>query len=102
MREMKALDKNSPWIAIELKFLMISRDRLKKAIVKHKSPTMMCSYKAICNRVNSLNIMFKKRYFTHKIVECKGNMKETGKTTNALLNTRCKSPWEKGDLEHYE
>ena len=47
MREMRVSDKNSPWIAIELKFLMVSRDRLKKASVKHKSPTMIRSYKAV-------------------------------------------------------
>ena len=59
MREMRISDKNSPWIKSELKSLMISRDRQKKAAVKHKSPTMMCSYKAICNRVNGLNIKLK-------------------------------------------
>ena len=50
MREMRVLERNSPWITSELKSLMISRDRLKKAAVQHKSPTMTCSYKAIRNR----------------------------------------------------
>ena len=31
MREMRISDKNSPWITSELKSMMISRDRLKKA-----------------------------------------------------------------------
>ena len=44
----------------------------------------MCSYKAIRTRVNNLNINLKKQYFAHKIIEYKGNMKETWKTTNAL------------------
>ena len=88
MREMRVSDRNSPWITSELKSMMISRDKPKKAAVKHKSPTMMCSYKAIRNRVNGLNIKLKKQYFAHRISECKGNMKEIWKTTNALLNKR--------------
>ena len=91
MREMRISDKNSPWITSELKSLMISRDRLKKAAVKHKSPTIMCSYKAIRIRVNGLNIKLKQQCFAHKISECKGDMKETWKATNSLLNKRSKS-----------
>ena len=71
MREMRISDRNSLWITSELKSLMISRDRQKKAAVKHKSPTMMCSHKAIRNRVNGLNIKLKKQYFAYKISECK-------------------------------
>ena len=63
MREMRISDKNSPWITSELKSLMISRDRLKKAAVKHKYPTMMCSYKAIRIRVKGLNVKLKKTVF---------------------------------------
>ena len=63
MREMRVSHKNSPWITSELKSLMILRDMLKKAAVKHKSPTMMRSYKAIRNRVNSLNITLKTVFY---------------------------------------
>ena len=70
---------------------MKSRDRLKKAAVKHKSPAMMRSYKIFRNKVNCRNFTLKKQYFKQKIIECKGNMKETWKTTDALLNKRCKS-----------
>ena len=106
MREMRISDKNFPWITSELKSLMISRGRLKKAAVKHKSPTMMCSYKAIRNKVNGLNIKLKKQYFAHKISECKGDMKETWKATNALLNKRSKSTnitsLTEGDIQVHE
>ena len=71
MREMRASDKNSPWITSELKSLMISRDRLKKAAVTRKSPTMMCSYKAIWNRVNGLNIKLKNRILHTRLVSVK-------------------------------
>ena len=63
MRDMRISDKNSPWITRELKSLMISRDRLKKAAATHKSPNMMCSYKAIRNRVKGLNIKLNKTVF---------------------------------------
>ena len=35
MKEMKVSDRNSTWITSKLKSLMISRNRLKKAAVKH-------------------------------------------------------------------
>ena len=69
VREMRVSDRNSSWIMSELKSLMISRDRLKKAVVKYKSPTMMCSYKAIRNRVNCLYIKLQKQYFAYKIIK---------------------------------
>ena len=71
MREMRISDKNSPWITRELKSLMISRDRLKKAAVKHKSPTMVCSYKAMSNRVNGLNIKLKNSILRTRLVNVK-------------------------------
>ena len=71
VREMRLSDRNSPWITSELKSLMISRDRLKKAAVKHKSPTMMCSYKAIRNRVNGLNIKLKNSILHTRLVSVK-------------------------------
>ena len=91
LREMRVSDTNSPWITNELKSLMKSRDGLKKTAVKHKPPAMMRSYKIVRNKLNCLNVTLKKQYFKQKIIECKGNMKETWKTTNALLNKCCKS-----------
>ena len=49
---------------------MISR-RLKKADVKHKSPTMMCCYKAIRNRVNGFNIKLKNSILYTRLVSVK-------------------------------
>ena len=106
IREIRVSDKNSPWITNELKSLMKSRDRLKKAAIKHKSPAMMGRYKTARNKVNNLNVTLKRQYFTNKIIECKGNMKETWKTTNALLNKRSKSTnitsLSVGDIEIHE
>ena len=45
-------------------------------------------------------------HFAHKISDCKGNMKETWKTTNALFNKRCKSTnitsLKEGDIQVHE
>ena len=90
-REMRVSDKNSSWVNSELKYLMKSRDTLKNAAVKHKSPAMMSCYKKACYAVNNLNVSLKQQYFTNKIIEHKGNMKETWKITNELFNKRRKS-----------
>ena len=70
---------------------MINRDRLKKAALKSKSPSIMDSYRQARNEVNSLNIQLKKQHFAAKISEYKGKMKKTWKTINELLNKRSKS-----------
>ena len=91
LREMRVFEKYCPWIDKDLKGLMMSRDRLKKAACKSKSPILMDSYRQARNKVNSLNIKLKKQYFSTKISECKENMKESWKTINELLNKRSKS-----------
>ena len=70
---------------------MMTRDSLKKAACKSKSPILMASYRQARNKVNSLSIQLEKQYFSTKISECKGNMKESWKTINELLNKRSKS-----------
>ena len=70
---------------------MMTRDRLKKAACKSKSPILMNSYRQARNKVNSLNIQLKKQYFSTKFSECKGNMRDSWKTINELLNKRSKS-----------
>ena len=77
IRQIRISDKNSPWVNNQLKSLMKSRDKLKKDAVKHKSQTMMGCYKKVRNRVNSLNVLLKREYYTKRIIEHKGNIKET-------------------------
>ncbi len=89
--EMRVSEKYCTWINKDLKELMRTRDRLKKAASKRKSKILMDSYKQVRNKVNSMNIQLKKRYFTNKISECKGNMKDSWKAVNELLNKRSKS-----------
>ena len=70
---------------------MQTRDRLKKAALKSKSTILMDAYRQARNKANSVNIKLKKQYFSTKISECKGNMKESWKTINEVLNKRSKS-----------
>ena len=70
---------------------MRSSDRLKMAALKSKSKILMDPYRQARNKVNSLNIQFKRRYSSAKISKCKGNMKESWKTIDELLNKRSKS-----------
>ena len=67
---------------------MRARGRLKTAARKSKSKILVDAYRQARNRVNSLNIQVKRRYFSAKVSECKGNMKESWKTINQLLNKR--------------
>ena len=70
---------------------MKSRDKLKKATVKHKSPATMSCYKKARNAVNNLNVSLKKEYFTNKIIEHKGDIKETWKITRPHVKIHVKS-----------
>ena len=64
---------------------MRTRDRLKTAALKSKSEILMDADRQARNRVNSIYIQLKRRYFSLKISEYKGNMKESWKTINELL-----------------
>ena len=70
---------------------MQSRNKLKKAASKSKSQLLMDSYRQVRNKINSMNIQLKKKYFTDKISENQGNMKESWKAVNELLGKRSKT-----------
>ena len=89
--ELRVSEKFCPWIDKDLKKPMQTMDSLKKAANKRKSPILMDSYRQIRNKINALNVQLKKDYYTHKISACEGNMKESWKTINELLNKRSKS-----------
>ena len=89
--EMRVSEKYCPWIDKDLKALMQTRDKLKKAASKRKSQFLMDSYRQVRNKVNTMNSHLKKQYYTDKISSYQGNMKESWKTINELLNKRSKS-----------
>ena len=51
----------------------------------------MESYRKIRNRVDQLNINLKRQYFSEKIIQFQGNMEESWRTIEQLLNKRSKS-----------
>ena len=59
--------------------------------LKRKSSIMMESYRQLRKNVNTMNNKLKKQYFSNKISACKGNVKDSWKTINELLNRRSKS-----------
>ena len=91
LSEMRVSEKYCPWIDKDLRALMRTRDCLKKAAVKRKSDILMNSYRQVRNKVNCLNTKLKKQYYANKIASCEGNMKNSWKTINELLNKRSKS-----------
>ena len=91
LRQIRVSEKYCPWINADLKSLIRTRDRLKRSAVKHKSQVMISSYKQCRNQVNTLIVTLKRQYFSDKILQQKGNMKESWQTINQLLNKRSKS-----------
>ena len=89
--EMRVSEKYCPWIDRDQRDLMRTRDKLKKSAVKGKSAPLLDSYRHVRNKVNALNTQQKKEYYNDKISACKGNMKESWKAINELLNKRSKS-----------
>ncbi len=91
LTEFKVSDKYSPWLTKEFKALACTRDKLKSLAIKNNSSILMASYRHVRNRVNNLNKSLKREYFSKKIALEKGNLKETWKTLNLLLNKRSKT-----------
>ena len=59
LTEMRVSEKYCPWIDLDLKNLMRTRDRLKATAIKRKSPIIMDSYRKIRNKINLLNKLLK-------------------------------------------
>ena len=91
LMQMRVSEKYCPWINQDLKVLMRIRDRMKMVAQKRKSSIMMESYRQLRNKVNTMNVQLKKKYFSNKISACKGDVKGSWKTINELLNRRSKS-----------
>ena len=89
--EMSVSEKYCPWIDRDFRGLMRTRGKLKKSAVKTKSAPLLDSYRHVLNKVIALNTKQKKEYYDNKISACQGNIKESWKAINELLNKRSKS-----------
>ena len=91
LRERRVTERFSPWITPELKQLLRARDKVKIKAVKAKSQLLMNAYKQMRCKANNLNRKLKREHFSSKIELNKGNIKETWKTINQLVNKRSKT-----------
>ena len=51
----------------------------------------MAAYRQVRNKASRMNADLQKTYFTNKIEEAEGNVKETWSTINKLINKRSKT-----------
>ena len=91
LKEIHASERYCPWNGKDLKRLMSTRHRLKAAALKSKSRILIDAYRQARERINYQNIQLKRRYFSAKVPEYKGNMKESWKTINEVWNKISKS-----------
>ena len=91
IKSLRVSERYCPWINKGLRELMRDRDKLKKTAVKSGSPNLMSAYRQLRNKVNKMNVELKRQYFSDKILQFEGNMKDSWKTINQLLNKRSKS-----------
>ena len=91
LQQRRVSQKYCPWLTPDFYKLRKSRDKLKKSAIKTKSRILMESYRHVRNKVNSLNRTLKKKYYSNKIQESVGNLKQTWKIANQILNKSSKT-----------
>ena len=91
LQDMRVSNKYSPWLNSDFRKLSRQRDNIKTAAVKRKSAILMDAYKQMRNKANILNKTLKREYFSKKLAACKGDLKQSWKTINLLLNKRSKT-----------
>ena len=68
-----------------------TRDRIRKLAVKSKSQILIHAYTQIRSRVNKLNLDLKREFFTKKISSYAGDVKDSWKVINQVLNKKSKT-----------
>ena len=76
-KSIRASERFCPWINTNLKTLMQSRNKVKRAAIKNNSALLMSSYRHIRNKINKQKTELRKQYFSERISQAKGNMKES-------------------------
>ena len=88
LRERRVTERFSPWTAPELKQRLRARN---KRTVRTLSQLLMNTYKQMRCKANNLNRKLNREHFSSKIDSNKGNVKETWKAINQLVNKRSKT-----------
>ena len=86
LRNRRVSERFCPWITKDFKLMCASRDILRKQAIRSKSEVLFGAYKQMRNKVNKVNIDLKRDYFTNKITFHEGDIKNTWKTINLVLN----------------
>ena len=91
LQQRRVSQKYCPWLTSDFHKLRKSRDKLKKAAIKSKSNYIMASYRHLRSKVNSLNKRLKKDYYSSKIQENVGSLKQTWKIVHEIVNKTSKT-----------
>ena len=91
LQDTRVSNKYSPWLNSGFRRVSRQRDRIKSAAVKRKSAILMDAFKQLRNKANILNKKLKREYFFKKLAACKGDLKQSWKTINLLLNKGSKT-----------
>ena len=91
LRERRVSEKFCPWLTKDLKLMSAARDKLKKQAVRSNSEILMQAHRQMRNKVNKLNTESKREYFSNKIASHNGDLKNTWKTINLVLNKKSKT-----------
>ena len=70
-KSIRVSERYCPWVSANLKKLMQSRDKIKKAAIKSKSPLLMSSYRHSRNKINKLNSELKSNTFLKEYLNLK-------------------------------
>ena len=88
LRERRVSGKFCPWLTKDLKLMSAARDKLEKQAVRSNSEILKQGHRQMHNKVNKLNIESKREYFTNKIALHNGDLKNTLKTIDLVLNKK--------------
>ena len=81
----------SPFIDKDLRQKMLLRDLYKKKHTKNHDPDDWLKYKQIRNEVNAKMKTKRNRYFSQKLEDCHGDIKETWRVLNAAMGRKSKT-----------
>ena len=87
-KQRKVKNSYAPFIDKELKHKMLQRDLYKKRHTKHIDPDDWLRYKQFRNEVNFEMKTKRKSYFSQKLEENRGNIKETWKVLNTAMGRK--------------
>ena len=81
----------APYIDKDLRQTTLLRDFYKKKHAKFKDPSDWSAYKKLRNEANSQKKLKRKSYFSQKLEESRGNIKDTWKILNTAMGRKSKT-----------